>query len=64
MTEEEKLKHNTKTLLESIQLDWVELANPLTIRKRRQDIRAQMKFHLSELADLLSKLEALDAKRS
>ena len=64
MTEEEKLKHNIKTLLESIQLDWVELANPLTIRKRRQDIRAQMKFHLSELADLLSKLEALDAKRS
>lgn len=62
MKKEEKLNGDIKTLLESIQLDRAELANPLTIRERRQDIRAHMKHRLGELADLLSRLEALDAK--
>jgi hypothetical protein len=64
VAKDEKLKREIKTLLESIQLDWAELANPLTIRERRQDIRAHMKLRLGELANLLSTLEALDAKGS
>ena len=64
MRKQEKLKRDIKTSLESVQLDWAELANPLTIRERRQDIRAHMKLHLDELTNLLFKLESLDAKRS
>lgn len=61
MTEKEKLDREIETMFEAVRLDWAELANPQLTREQRQGIRAHIKACLDDLADLLSKQEALDA---
>jgi hypothetical protein len=62
VTEEEKLRRDIETLREAIRLDWADLAQlPLT-PEERQGIRHNVTICVRDLADLLARLDNLDAK--
>jgi hypothetical protein len=53
MTDAEKLQRDIEGKLESIRLDWAEVANTLS-PSERAEIRRSIELHLADLKDLIS----------
>ncbi|MFC4292337.1 hypothetical protein ACFOWX_07905 [Sphingorhabdus arenilitoris] len=61
LSEIQELRNDAEALVESIRLDWRDLAElPLT-QEQRQGIRTHIQWAQEELGGLLAELDALDA---
>ncbi len=60
MTRREELQKLRDELLESIRLDWADMAEPGRSAAERQGIRAHILWAIEELVRLVDELETLD----
>ncbi len=61
MTELGKLRRDADTLIESLQRDWRDIADPATLPEARELIRIHIQWCLDELSGLWKQIEQFNA---
>lgn len=63
LTEKENLKQDIEAKREAIRMKWIELDRMVLTPRQKQKLRNSVSVLARDLAELLAKLEKLDAKR-